>query len=72
MGEDQAPDKPSNMAVNIHAAMELIERARAGDRHAIKDVMFPFHYGQKRDEETGEMRRYTPEEIEEARKRLIG
>lgn len=62
----------SHMAVNIHAALALIERARAGDRHAQKQVMFPFHYGQKYDKELGRMRPHTPEEIENARKLLLG
>ncbi len=47
----------------IEKTATLTAKAKNGDRHAIKTLMFPFRYGQKRDETTGKLRAYTEEEL---------
>lgn len=37
-----------SLADAIHALLGIIERARQGDRHAQKELAFPFRYGRTR------------------------
>lgn len=63
---------PVNLGHVLSAAHILIMRARDGDKRALKELMFPYHYGTVRDRETGQLRSHTEEEREAAYRRIMG
>ena len=56
----------------VDALNVLTRRARAGDRKALKELMFPYNYGTVRDWGTGEIRSFTSDEREAAYRRIMG